>query len=115
MKKMKVVLLVFVMLLVFASTAFADQQTGTYIHQGGKLTAHYAAYDSHIGGYMSIYIYRVTTSGEVLIDSFSEEGGRPGHDIHQGARDLGNQPAGTYKYVAVAPSGWMGPSVWFSS
>ncbi|AJS59796.1 hypothetical protein [Paenibacillus sp. IHBB 10380] len=117
MRKFKLSLLVFVMLFTFASTAFADQResTGTYTHSGGNLQVNYYAYDSHVSGYLSVYIYKETANGDVLINSFYEEGGRPGHDTHQGTWYLGNQPAGTYKYFAFVPSDWMGPSIGFSS
>ncbi|MBJ6361229.1 hypothetical protein ACFOQM_07985 [Paenibacillus sp. GCM10012307] len=116
MKKLNFILLVMVMLFTFTGTAFANQRvtTGTYTHSGGNLQVNYFAYDSHVHGFLTVNIYKVTASGDVFITSFNEEGGRPGHDIHQGSWSLGNQPAGTYKYVATVPDAWMGPSIWFS-
>ncbi|WP_053377001.1 hypothetical protein [Paenibacillus sp. FJAT-27812] len=115
MKKMGLSFIVLVMLLAFASSASAANrvETGTYSHGGGNLYVYYSAYDSHVSGYLNITIYRVTSSGDVFITSYSEEGGRPGHDMHQGTLNLGNQPAGTYKFVASNPDSWMGPSVSF--
>lgn len=105
-----------VMLFTFATTAFASQResSGTYTHSGGELRVHYQFNDSHVHGFLRVEVYRVTASGEAFVSSFWEEGGRPGHDIHNGSWSLGTQPAGTYKYVATVPNAWMGPAIWFN-
>ncbi|MFD0590777.1 hypothetical protein ACFQZE_22560 [Paenibacillus sp. GCM10027627] len=116
MKKLGLSLLALVMMLAFASSTVSAStytQTGTYAHSGGNLYFDYQFYDSHVHGFFTISVYRVTASGDVHVGYFSEEGGRPNHDMHIGTKYLGNQPAGTYKYVATVPSAWMGPYINF--
>ncbi|MCR8843604.1 hypothetical protein NQ117_07890 [Paenibacillus sp. SC116] len=120
MKKASFGLIAIIMLLVFATSAFAATasasttrtETGVTTHTGGNLALDYSAYDSRIHGWMYIEIYRVTSSGDVAINAASVEGGRPtDNGIRSGTVYSDNLPAGTYKYVITIPSNWMGPSV----
>ncbi|REK74560.1 hypothetical protein [Paenibacillus paeoniae] len=114
-RKMGLGLMVIVMLLTFATSASASTtrtDSGTTTHSGGNLSLQYYAYDSHVHGWMYATVYRVTASGDVFVGSGSIEGGMPhGNGIRTGNLYLGNQPAGTYKYVITLPSAWMGPSI----
>ncbi|MBD8500887.1 hypothetical protein [Paenibacillus arenosi] len=121
MKKVSFGLIAIIMLFVLATSAFAATasansqrtETGVTTHTGGNLALDFSAYDSRIHGFMHIHVYRVTTSGDVFVGGgFSIEGGRPtDNGIRSGTVDLGYQPAGTYKYVIIIPTNWMGPSV----
>ncbi|WP_028594280.1 hypothetical protein [Paenibacillus assamensis] len=120
MKKVSFGLIAIIMLFVLATSAFAATasanssrtDTGVTTHTGGNLALDYSAYDSRIHGYMYVSVYKVTSSGDVLIGSASVEGGRPTDSgIRSGTVYLGNQTAGSYKYVISIPSNWMGPSV----
>ncbi len=116
MKKMMSGLFVLVMLFAFSTSAFASnwEGEGTYSHSGGDLWISYSAYDSHVHGFLSVSVYKVTPSGDQLVTNFSIEGGRPGYDLHVGNWYLGNMTAGTYKYKYTMPSAWMGPYLSFN-
>lgn len=115
MRKLSLGLMVLVMLLTFATSASASTtrtETGAVYHSGGNLALDFTAYDSHIAGWMYASVYRVTASGDVFVGYGSVEGGYPyDSGMRTGTVYLGNQPAGTYKYVITLPGNWMGPSV----
>ncbi|MBH5319248.1 hypothetical protein I6N90_15700 [Paenibacillus sp. GSMTC-2017] len=116
MKKVGLGLIAIIMMLSFATSASAAtrESTGTFTHAGGTIWVDYSFYDSHVHGFLSVSVYRVTSSGDVFVGWFSREGGRPGHDMHNGTGYVASsQPAGTYKYVATVPDAWMGPSLSF--